>query len=142
MPRAKLANADERVRKVGERIEEITAELSDEEVEQERGRVIDLLGRRENLEAARKSLMSEYKAKIESVDMLIKAGALAATSRKKRMEVTVESWLTRGRSVLRVRADTDEVIGSRIANADELQEAMFDDRPELAFPAPDDAFGK
>lgn len=143
MPRAKLANADERVRKLGDRIEEITAELSDDEVEQERSRVIDLLGRRDNLEAARKSLASEYKAKIEAVDTLIKAGALAATSRKKRIEVTIEEWLTQARAVVRLRADTEEVIGRRNARSDELQETLFEGRPtELEFPSADDAFGK
>lgn len=142
-PRARLVTDDERVRKLGERTEEITAELSPEEVEAEKTIVLDLLGRRDNLESSRKSIASQYKARIEAVDTEITEHRLAATTRKRQIDVTIEDWLTTSRKVVRVRADNGEVIGRRDARTEELQEALFEDRTaELSFPPPDDVFGK
>lgn len=142
-PIAKTSDRSDIVRKLGERRETITVELTPEEIQTEKTNVVDLHGRKQNLEAARKSLMSEYKAKIEIVEAAMDTSARAATTGKKALELDIEEYLTRSREVVRVRADTGDIIGRRTARTEELQEALaFEDRSsELAFPSPDDAFG-
>lgn len=142
MAQRKLFESSERVRKIGERKETITVELDPSEIEAERTAVLDLLGRKDNLEAARKSLASEYKAKIEAVESAMTACRQAATTGKRTVELDIEEWLTRSREVVRVRADNGDVIGKRNARADELQEALFDERQaDPTFPPAGDAFG-
>lgn len=119
---------------LGEQQETITIELSDAEVELERARVMDLLGRKANLEQARAASQAEYKAKIKRVDGDIAEACKAATTRKRETTVVVEEYL-RGTQVLRVRADTGEVLGQRAATSGERQESMFDDAPADRFPA-------
>jgi hypothetical protein len=141
-------DATPRVRKIGERKESIVVLLTSEEIEDERTAVLDLLSRLDNLDAARKSLASEYKAKIEAVSTAMAASRHAATTGKRAVEVYIEDWLTRSGEVVRVRADTGETIGKRPARSDELQEPLFDARdasahaPDPAFPNPGDAFGQ
>lgn len=149
MAKPKLVESAERIRKIGDRKETITVELTPEEIDAEQCGVMDMLGRRKNLDAARKSIASEYKAKIEAVDIAIDAGTVAATTGKRQIDVDVEEWLTTARKVIRVRADNGDVLGSRTARTDELQEALFEDRStdraperaaELAFPPPGEVF--
>lgn len=146
MAQRKLLEGSERVRKVGDRRESITVELTPEEVEAEKTNVVDLLGRKHNLEAARKSLASEYKAKIEAIDTAVDASCRAAQTRKRLVDADIELWLTNSREVISVDVATGKVVARRTARLDELQEALFDERngaaAELAFPAPDDAFGQ
>lgn len=144
----KPAADSDRIRKLGDCAETIRQALSPTEVEEEKGRVCDLLARRDNITAALKSIKSEYKAKLEAVDERIGAARRAASDKYRELDVEVEEWLTRGNEVVRVRTDTGEVLGRRTATAGELQESMFPDEPPPrrgagadGFPTADEAFG-
>jgi hypothetical protein len=133
----------ERARKLGDRTETITVQLSDAEIDGEREKVCELIGRKDNLLAAVKSLKADYKAKIEAVDEKISAAWKAAASGKRDDEIIVEEWLTKDNRVMRVRADTNELLGQRVARAEELQETLFEGPAEEGegFPSADEAFG-
>lgn len=130
----------ERSLRIGEQAETITVDLDDAEVEMERAKVMDLLGRRDHLQQARSSTNAGYKARIADVDKMIAEARNAATTGKRDLEVTVEEWL-RGSQVFRIRADTGEVLGQRAATGGERQELMFADPPKPADRFPGDAFG-
>lgn len=146
--KAPASVGSDRIRKLGDCCETIRHPLSQEEVDEEKGRVCDLLARRDNITASLKSIKAEYKAKLDVVDERIGVARRAASDRFRDLDLDVEEWLTRGNEVVRVRSDTGEVLGRRTASADELQESMFtDDPPRKAsadpdgFPTADEAFG-
>jgi len=129
-------------RKLGDRQETITVELTEAEIEAERGKVCDLIGRKDNLLAAVKSIKADYKAKIDQVDERISAAWKAAGTGKRDDEITVEEWLTKDNRVMRVRADTGELLGQRVARAEELQETLFEGpKGDEEFPSADEVFG-
>ncbi len=136
------ADAEPAARKLGERRETITVDLSPTEVEEEKTLVMDLLGRRQNLEAAKKSTMADYKAKIDKVSEQITSSCRVATTERREIEIDVEEWINRNNQVVRIRRDTGEILGEpRTARADELQEALFGNGAADEFPTPVDAFG-
>ncbi len=145
------AKTDERIRKVGEYQDTTVRELSPAEIEGERSKICDLLGRRDNLEGALKATKAEYRAKLESIKDRIERALNTATTGRQEIEVDIEEWLTRGNEIVRVRADTGEVLTRRTATASELQENLFPPAPKPpkaskaakgdSFPTSEEAFG-
>lgn len=133
----------ERSRKLGSRRENITVALDDEQVRSQGAMVCDLLGRKENLLAASKSVAADYKAKLKRVDEQISVALRAQASRKLDTEIEIEEWLMRDNQVVQIRADTGERLGARTATAEELQELLFNDAADDTdgFPTGDEAFG-
>lgn len=120
----KLANA----RKIGERQETITRLLSPSEVELEREHVCKLLREIDRAEEERKNAAAAGKAKLTELRTRLAEHAGVANTAKRDEEVTIEEWLTDKNEVVRVRADTGEVIGNRVARAAELQEDLDGDK--------------
>lgn len=143
---SKSAQNPERMKPIGEpRKEAITIKLTPSEIEAERTRVCDLLGRRENLTASLKSVKGEYKAKLDSIAERIDIARRAAAEGRLEAEVEVQDWLTRGNEIVLVRADTNEVLHRRTATMEELQEEIGFPTPKVVppegFPSPEEAFG-
>lgn len=116
----RLANA----RKIGERLETVTRLLSPMEVDTERERVCSLLRDIERKEADAKNTAAAVKAAISELRTRLKAHTNAANTAKRDEEITIEEWLTDKNEVIRVRTDTGEIVGNRVARAADLQEPL------------------
>lgn len=121
-------------RKIGERLEVIIEKLSPMQVDEERAKVCDCYAELEALEEERKKITADVKARIASRKAAQKEAAACATSARRKVEVTVEEWLTDTNEVIRVRTDTGEVLGQRTARMHEQQEEL----PGLEPAEPDD----
>ena len=151
---AKATPSDSRIRKIGERRETLTVELTPDELDAAQKKVIELVTRKNNLEASLKSHSADYKARIKAVEQGIAETCHAAQTGKREIEIDIEEWLTASREVVRMRADTGEPLGRRAARPDELQEELPHittagsvtggfttvKLDELSFPDVDDAF--
>ena len=123
----RLANA----RKIGERQETITHQLSPMEVDRERETVCMLLREIERTEAEIKNIASGHKAKLVELKTRLKSHTTAANTAKRDLEITIEEWLSDKNEVIRVRADTGEIVGNRVARPAELQEDLpLGDKPD------------
>lgn len=111
-------------RKIGERTETITEQLSLTQREAERARVCELIQERDRIVDQKKAVTSKYTAEINAVDAQIRACMKAASSGKRDVEITVEEWLTDQNQIQRYRTDTGELIGDRTATPSELQEEL------------------
>lgn len=119
----RLANA----KKIGERLETMTELLSPSQVESERAKVCTLHRDLDRVESDLKTLAAGHKARIKEIKAGINNAVAVANAAKRDVEVTIEEFLTGRNEVIRVRADTGEIIGNRIAKVEELQEEMFVD---------------
>jgi len=113
----RLANA----RKIGQRIESITVNLSPMQVDDERAKVVAL--HREIDKAVEDQKNASAKAKAHLTDLRTRQTdhVRAATTARRDEEITIEEWLTAENEVIRVRTDTHEIVGARNARAEELQ---------------------
>lgn len=111
-------------RKIGERTETVVEKLSPMQVDDARERVCTLMRSKEELEAKRKSTNADFKSKITEIDGDIDAALTHASTARRNVEITIEEWLTDQNEVIRVRRDSGEVIGTRNARIDELQESL------------------
>lgn len=118
--RERLANA----RKIGSRQETITVLLSPSQVEEERAKVCSLHRDLDRVEGDLKTISSGHKARIREIKASIATAVMVANAAKRDEEITIEEWLTGRNEVIRVRTDTQEIIGNRIAKVDELQEEL------------------
>jgi hypothetical protein len=117
-------------RKIGERTEVITEQLTLTQREAERSRVCELISERDRIVDQKKAVTSKYTAEINAVDAQIRACMKAASSGRRDVEITVEEWLTDQNQIQRYRTDTGELIGDRTATPHELQEELPFEDPE------------
>ena len=119
----RLSNA----RKLGEREETDTEILSQAQLSDMR---IEICSRLWDLEAAReakKRAAEKHRAKIKELDAAIADMNRAVRVGKRDVPIIVEEWLTDRNEVIRVRADTQEIIGTRVATIADMQDDMFED---------------
>lgn len=109
---------------IGTRIETITEKLSPMQVEKELRRGADIYRELDALESEKKKITSEVGAKIAARKAALRESMTTATSARRQIEITVEEWLTEKNEVIRVRTDTLDVLGTRNARVDELQEEL------------------
>lgn len=135
-------DTERRMRKLGEREEQVVVLLSDEEVEAQRRVVLDLMCDKDRLADGLKAIRAEYKARVDRLTAKIQDSRQQVSDRKRTDDVVVEEWLTAGNEVVRVRKDTGETVGQpRTARADELQEDLGLDEKTSGFPSSEEAFG-
>jgi hypothetical protein len=119
----------ERLRKIGQREERIPIDLTPAQREKLQDRVCrELIPQRRQLEARLKEIKAEYSAKIKAIQGDIDSCVERASTGRDAIDVVVEELLGPGNQVLRMRTDTGEQIGTRVASQSELQEDFeFDD---------------
>lgn len=122
----RLSNA----RKLGEREEKTTETLSLSELGDMRERVCNDLRQIDNLKDKIKSAGAELKAEKTTLEARVRDDVRVINAGKRDIDIVVEEWLTPQNEVIRVRADTGEVLGQRIAKMEELQEELFEDDDE------------
>lgn len=135
-------NPSQRMKKLGEREEQVVVLLTDEDVEVQRKIVLDLMSDKDRLADGLKAIKAEYKARVDRLTARIQDARQQVSDRRRTDEVLVEEWLTQGNEVVRLRQDTGEVVGQpRTARPDELQEALDLEPSATGFPSPEEAFG-
>lgn len=124
---------------LAERDEVIIVELTPSQIEEQRALCCRLGDQIDDLEDKLKVVKADFKAKADALGEQERHARLLVRTRRDEVEVRVQEWLTRGNAVVRIRADTGELVGdARNARADELQEKLFKDGEQ---PPPDDGFG-
>ncbi len=128
------------IRRVGDpRVETISVALDEAGVIEANARANQLRDQQDALKQELAGVKQEFKARGQRmIDAEIIARRSAST-RRKDVEIALQEFLTSGNEVILVRMDTHEVMGRRIATAEELQEDLFeaDDEEE-----DDSGFGK
>jgi len=119
----RLANA----RKIGTRDEVVIEQLSPSQIDEERTKVCLHLREIDVVKTAKREANDRAKARITELENAIASGVRVANAGKRDAEIVVEEWLTGRNEVIRVRTDTGEIIGTRVASLGELQEDMFVD---------------
>ncbi len=133
------------VRKLGDSIESFEEKISPAEMA-ELGRItIATLAEEEGCVEAFKEMRDNHKSELTKIRRRRSDARRMLASGIKRVEATVEEFLTVNNEVVRVRTDTGESLAARNATKDELQEELPLDRPSAApaddFPDSDAAFG-
>jgi hypothetical protein len=112
-------------RKISQAMEGIVVKLTPQEVEETRASVMDMLDQKKAIEFAKKSAMSEFKAKLQELEERLSKACTEASTGKRELDVIVEEYLTSANEVVKIRADTGEPIGKpRTATVAELQEPI------------------
>lgn len=111
-------------RKIGQRSEVIERPLSPTEVDHHAREALRFEREIERIQEEAKKIASSFKASITELRALRGKHVRAANTAKLAEEVTIEEWLDDHNKVTRIRADTRQQIGDRIATADELQEEL------------------
>lgn len=114
-------------RKIGIREEQIQLDLSPSEVENERGIVCDKLREIDRIKESAKTAAQAAKARITELTEERDIALRNANTKRRDVTIDVEEWLDAGNQVIRIRADSGEIIGGRSARVDELQETLFGD---------------
>lgn len=114
-------------RQIGTRNESIPETLSLAQRELEREKVCDMLREIARVKEEHKTATAKAKAKITDLEEQKEIALRNANTGRRDVEIEIQEWLDKGNQVLRVRADTGEVIGDRTARVDELQEKLFED---------------
>ncbi len=139
---AKRKDPGDRIRKLGEREEQITVKLTQIEIEDQRHQVMMLLDDIDKIDQGLKAIKAEAKGRKDAILARIAEARRQESSGRRTDDVVVEEWLTQGNEVVRVRTDTGEQIGDpRTARAAELQEKLFTDDKDHGFPSSEEAFG-
>lgn len=126
----KPKDPNERVRKLGEREEQLEIRLTQLEMDDYHNQHLALSNQRDELEEKLAEVKANYKAQFEAIDLQVAATRRLLNTRRRTATVKVEEWLTASNEVIRLRADTNEQLGDlRKARADELQEKLFPDNP-------------
>jgi hypothetical protein len=136
-----------RVRKIGQRDETITVEVSPAELDRGRRRIVELMADEDHADDALADVKAQFKARIQAIRLERSTLRRIDASGKKSVDVTIEEWLTASNEVIRVRTDTQEQVGARTASSSELQEPLFpadteasqeEDEPESDLDTQDD----
>lgn len=125
---------NERVRKIGEREEQIVHKLSANQLEEVKDRVMSHLDELDSIESKKAESVANFKAQAASFELQLEADRKLLKSGVDKRMVIVDEFLTQGNEVVRVRRDTGEQLGARTATANELQEEMFTGPPPVDMP--------
>lgn len=125
---------NERVRKIGEREEIIETKLTQKEIEDLRGTVMVLLDRKDEILEKKSEVVKNYGSQLATVDLEIDTTRRLIHSGRRKIDITVDEFLTQGNEIVRIRRDTGEQIGARTATQKELQEPLFEDDAEAPDP--------
>lgn len=120
-----MADSLGRVRKIGQREEQLDRRLTDKELDEYKDQFIALADQREELERKKAEVMASYGSQFKTIDLQSDELRRKINSRRITESILVEEWLTDRNEVIRVRADLQEVIGNpRTARPSELQESL------------------
>lgn len=158
----KKKDPNERIRMVGEREQAIEIPLTADQLDDERSAVMEFLDHKEEIEDRKKEAMKNFASQIATVELQIEGSRRLIKSKRRKVVVVIEEWLTAANEIIQVRRDTNEQIGDpRRARAEELQERLFPPEQEdpqqqnaaqssnstptmsqeAEFPSSEDAFG-
>lgn len=130
-----------RVRKIGEREEIVDVELTEAQLEEMRAEVMILLDDEETIEKRKDEAAKNFASQLKTNQLQRNELRRKITAKKVRKTIIVEEHLTDKNEVIRIRQDTGDKIGARTATPRELQEDLFQEKPETGETPPDETAG-